>query len=1152
MNEQIIYVKFSNDRKRDFRIRTEIAECGGQKTVRKIAACKEAVPHVRRMYAEYRLLTEVYGETRFVPNRCELKGDTAEFEYLDGRTMEEILDRLYDTDRDAFRSLLKSCLDEIGKTAAGKLFSLTEEYLAVFGQEIPEDVCEAAPASDVDLLFSNIIVTDGGQGEETWHVIDYEWTLPFPVPVLFIKWRALHYYLAGREERNAADTAELYEMAGFSPKDIRRFAAMEEHFQKWIAGDTEAVRELYPAMTPGAVYPAELMGKAEFTGAADRTVIYFDRGDGYSEADALRIPIGEDGRVEAEFAPEGAVSVRIDPAEMPAACVVREITADGKPFDRAVFGTNGRWADQRTLVFGDNDPMIIVPGLSPDISRMKVSLEVKTGRDDYTAAVNKALKADAEELQFLKERLACEEETCREILRRVESVKGTKAIRAYRYGRKRLGKTDPFDSIRPKLQNHQGIHLHLDHRYFDGPGIVIQGWIYDADYCGESLRVVNCLGLDAEAEIERVVRDDVNATFHIDTARKSGFNIRIPYESIGNLPYVLRIENPRGVLSYDLHIELDPEKRRERRELIRQGTIVAPDEPPMEYDDWMRERAVPEEERERQRQEHFPYEPKISVVIPLFNTPAVYLTEICDSILNQTYANVELCLADGSTEDGPEKLIASRYAGDGRVRYRRLAENRGISENTNEAIRMAEGDIIMLADHDDTVDPSACYEIVKAFNSDIDVDIVYTDEDKITQTGNIYYDPNFKPDYNLDLLRSNNYICHIFAVRRMVVQMAGLLRSEFDGAQDYDFILRCCEKARGIRHVPKALYHWRAHMDSTAGNPESKLYAYENGRRAVAAHYERLGISAQVEMTQYWGRYRTIFAVQGRPLVSIIIPNRDHAADLRRCLDSVFAKSTYQNYEILILENGSQEPETKAYYGELTAAHANVRILEWKEDFNYSAINNFGAKEAAGEYLLFLNNDTEVLTPSWIEELLGHAQRPDVGCVGAKLLFPDGTIQHAGVVLGMGGAAGHMFAGLSAKVFSYGGRANSTQDLSAVTAACMMTRRSVFLEAGGFDPEFRVAFNDVDYCLKLREKNLLVVENVFAELVHYESATRGSDMAASDSEKHRRFLSEANRLRAKWPAYYEGGDPYFNPNLEPNRSDFALKGQYPTGNPEEL
>ncbi len=1151
MSEQILYAKFSNDRGRQFRIRTEIADRDGTLFVRKVPECPEAVPHVARLEAECRLLEDLYKETRFKPNRCVMNGESAEFEYLSGETMEEILDRLLASDPAAFREKMKSVLAEIDKTATGS-FELTEAYLSVFGHEIPQDICKAAPASDVDLLFQNILTGKGEDGAEVWHVIDYEWTLPFPVPVNFIKWRALHYYTAGKVSRQSVMTADMYEAAGFRSKDERMFAAMERHFQEWIAGDTEAVWKLYPAVTPGAADVAEIIGKAEFSGAKNRTVIYFDRGDGYSEEDALRLPLKEDGRIDVEVNPEGARSVRIDPSEMPSAAVIREISVDGKPVGTAALGTNGAWADARTLVFGDPDPMVIVPDLPAGASSLKISLEVKTGYDDYTAAVRKALKAGAEEIQFLKERLACEEETCREIMRRVEAVKGTKAIRAYRKGRKQLGKTDPFDSIRPALANHQGIHLHLDHRYFDGPGIVIQGWIYDADYCGESLRLVNSLGLDASAEIERVVRDDVNATFNIDPNRKSGFNIKIPYETIENLPYVLRIENPRGVLSCDLNIEMDPAKRKERRDLIRAGVISAPDEPPMEYDDWMREHAVPEEERERQRGEHFPQEPVISVVIPLYNTPLNYLQEICDSVLNQTYGKLELCLADGSTEDRVGAFIKEHYGDDPRVRYRRLEENRGISENTNEAIRMADGDIIMLADHDDTLDPSACYEIVKAFNSDIDVDIVYTDEDKITQTGNIYYDPNFKPDFNLDLLRSNNYICHIFAVRRMVVQMAGLLRSEFDGAQDYDFILRCCEQARSIRHVPKALYHWRAHMDSTAGNPESKMYAYENGRRAVAAHYERLGIPARVEMTQYWGRYRTIFEVQGNPLVSIIIPTRDHAADLRRCLDSVFGKSTYRNFEVLLIENGSEEPETEAYYQELTEKHGNVRILRWTEPFNYSLINNFGAKEAAGEYLLFLNNDTEVITPDWIEEMLGHAQRADVGCVGAKLLYPDGTIQHAGVILGMGGAAGHMFAGLSSKVFTYGGRANSTQDLSAVTAACMMTKKSVFDEAGGFDPEYQVAFNDVDYCLKLREKGLLVVENVFAELMHDESKTRGSDMARDNDEKHRRFLSEAERLRSRWPSYYKDGDPYFNPNLEPNRSDFALKGQYPTGNPEDL
>ena len=341
------------------------------------------------------------------------------------------------------------------------------------------------------------------------------------------------------------------------------------------------------------------------------------------------------------------------------------------------------------------------------------------------------------------------------------------------------------------------------------------------------------------------------------------------------------------------------------------------------------------------------------------------------------------------------------------------------------------------------------------------------------------------------------------------------------------------------------LYHWRSHPASTAGNPESKLYAYENGRRAVQAHYDRLGLKAKAYMTKYYGRYRSIFEVQGEPLVSIIIPNKDHKEDLKRAIDSIFDKTTYKNYEIIVVENGSTQDDILEYYDEIQNSHENVKVVKFTEPFNYSRVNNFGVANSKGEYLLFLNNDVEVIEPDWMKEMLGYCERKDVGVVGARLLYPDDTVQHVGVIIGLGGAAGHMFYGAPAEAFTYAGRGNSTQDLSAVTAACMMTKREVYEKAGGFDERFVVAFNDADYCLKVRDLGLLVVLNIYAELYHYESISRGSDKAKDDKERHDRFLKEADAFRAKWPVYFEKGDPYYNQNLDLTRSDFALKWQYP-------
>ena len=561
---------------------------------------------------------------------------------------------------------------------------------------------------------------------------------------------------------------------------------------------------------------------------------------------------------------------------------------------------------------------------------------------------------------------------------------------------------------------------------------------------------------------------------------------------------------------------------------------------PYPYVKWLSENTPGENILEQQRKKKFAYSPLISIVIPLYNTPLQYLEELLDSVTGQTYGNFQLCLADGSDNDRAENFISENYGSDSRIRYKRLEKNDGISENTNRAIEMATGDFVMFSDHDDTLAPNALFEIVKTINDYPGTDVVYTDEDKVTMDGGHYFDPHFKPDFNLDMLRCNNYICHIFVVKREILEKVGMLRKEFDGAQDYDFILRCCEQAQNIRHVPKILYHWRNHPASTAGNPESKMYAYEAGRAAVQAHYDRLGIQAKVSMTENWGRYRTELALTGRPLISILIPNKDHQEDLERCITSIYNKSTYKNFEIIIIENNSTSEEIFHYYRQLEKQYENLRILEWKKQFNYSEINNFGAEAANGDYLLLLNNDIEVITENWMEEMLSYCQREDVGIVGAKLLYPNDKIQHAGVIIGMGPSrtAGHIFYNFPRDQFVYAGRTQTTQDLSAVTAACMMTKKSLYTRLHGLDEKFLVAFNDIDYCLRMRELGKLVVYNAYVEMYHYESQTRGSD---KNSENKKRFSEEVKIFKKRWGEILKKGDPYYNPNLSLSRSDCSLR-----------
>mgnify|MGYP005861513953 CR=1 FL=1 len=663
-------------------------------------------------------------------------------------------------------------------------------------------------------------------------------------------------------------------------------------------------------------------------------------------------------------------------------------------------------------------------------------------------------------------------------------------------------------------------------------------------------------------------RDDVSQIYFGRVMdREFGFDIQFPYVRGKDYYLVIRGENRRIRVKYNedlikkrssvahkriqkirdlmnmetVHVCLDFWKENGLKALLLKSKHKLQGiDNDYDYGEWYSLTKPSNEELERQRQERFDYMPKFSIVIPVYKTPERYLKEMLDSILAQTYAKWEVCVADGSPRGESAERVLKRYAlKDERIRYVVLGENKGIAGNTNAAIDMAKGDFIVLADHDDTLAPDALFECVKAINSDPEIDVVYTDEDKLDIDGGELFEPHFKPDFNPDLLTSVNYICHLFVVNRELLDEVGGFQEEFDGAQDYDFIFRCTEKARKIYHVPKALYHWRCHQNSTSSNPESKLYAFEAGARAIQAHYERMGIRAlSVEKGVDYGIYHTKFEITGNPLVSVIIPNKDHTADLDVCMRSLIEKGTYKNLEFIIVENNSTEPETFQYYERIQKEFDFIHVVKWEREFNYSAINNFGVTAASGEYLLFLNNDTELINPESIEELLGFCQRDDVGIVGARLLYSDDTIQHAGVVVGFGGIAGHTFIGLHRAESSYFNRAMCAQDYSAVTAACMMSKKSLFETVGGFSEELAVAFNDIDYCMKIRSLGKLVVYAPYALFYHYESKSRGLE---DTPEKVERFNREIKMFADKWPDILKNGDPYYNPNLTLRKSNFALR-----------
>ena len=569
---------------------------------------------------------------------------------------------------------------------------------------------------------------------------------------------------------------------------------------------------------------------------------------------------------------------------------------------------------------------------------------------------------------------------------------------------------------------------------------------------------------------------------------------------------------------------------------IRLHERFEPEEVP--YGPWYRAYIPTEETLETQRKQKFDYSPLISIAVPAYQTPVEFLRQMIESLIVQTYSNWELCIVNASPDNEEmQKVLAEYSAGDSRVRFCNLKENLGIAENTNRAFAMTKGEFVGLLDHDDLLAPNALYEIVKILQDHPQADALYTDEDKVTTELDEHFQPHLKSDFNLDLLRSNNYICHFFVVRKSIVEKTGGFRKEFDGAQDYDFIFRCTENAGEVLHVPEILYHWRTHKASTADNPASKMYAFEAGKRAIEAHLERTGTKGEVSHTQDLGFYRVKYPVQGKPLVSVIIPNKDEKETLQTCLEMLEKNTGYQNFEIIIVENNSTTDEIFRYYKELSG-NRKIHLLRWGKEFNYSAINNFAVAHAKGEYLLFLNNDVKSINPDWLEEMLGVCQRPEVGGVGAKLIYPDNTIQHAGCVIGMGGIAGHMFVDMPADRTGYLHKASLLQDMSAVTAACLLMKKEVFEQAGGFTEELAVAFNDVDLCLKVRKNGYLIVYDPYAKLYHMESKTRGAE---DSKEKVRRFQTEIEYMRCHWIDILKNGDPCYNKNLSLTKWNYSLK-----------
>jgi O-antigen biosynthesis protein len=555
------------------------------------------------------------------------------------------------------------------------------------------------------------------------------------------------------------------------------------------------------------------------------------------------------------------------------------------------------------------------------------------------------------------------------------------------------------------------------------------------------------------------------------------------------------------------------------------------------YLDWIITNEPADYELQQQRDEASKLStcPLFSIVTPVYHPPVHLLTDMLDSVCNQTYKNWEHCVVNADPHDEKSRHKIELYSQkDHRINAKTLLENLGISSNTNEAIKMAKGEWIAFLDHDDQLAPFALFEVYKYIQQHPDVDVLYSDEDKFRHSDHHRFSPFFKPDYNLDYLRSLNYMDHFVVVRKSLGDSIGWLDPAYDGSQDYDLLLKLTERTKNIYHVPKILYHWKMTEGSVAETLTNKPYAVRAGEKALLDHLNRCEVGASVEVGKF--PYEAHYKISPEPKISMVIPNRDNYLTLKCFLDSIFNKSTYSNFELIIVENGSVQKDIFTYY-DFLLKNPKVKIIEWKEEFNFSSVNNYGEANATGDVILLLNNDLEVISENWLERMLEHCLRSDIGAVGAKLIYPNNTIQHAGVIVGMFGAAGHSQKYYDRSSPGYYYRLICNQNYSALTAACLMVRREVFKQVGGLDPAFKVEFGDVDFCLRILHHGYRNLWTPFAELYHHESLTRGAN---DTKEKKQLNEHEVALFQDRWADFLKKGDPSYNPNLTLEIEDFGF------------
>ncbi|MCD7981970.1 MAG: glycosyltransferase [Clostridiales bacterium] len=1022
MTGKKIFVKISNDRAARFCTVTSIIQDQGEKYVLKEPENPLAEDHVRNIENNGKLLAERYQNSRIRFAEAKRQGAGVRVSWVEGRSFEEYLDDLLEQgDTEACIQAMTDYFSQIFSPETHEYRELPDSEI-FFESDRPAGPIPALNGIDIDMLFQNVIYS----GEEgIWTDYDYEWVPKCDVPVKFLIYRCLNYYLV-TEKRMRLLGDQLYSRFQISEKERETYGNMEAQLQSFIAEGIVPLWRMYERIGGSVVQVLPMVERRIFNRSAE---VFFDRGQGFSAEDTANVKTQEPHpgliRAIAEY-PEGTKTVRFDPAQ--SACVIQiEYLRDSEGRELS-FSTNGSERESGEYLFLHNDPQIFI------------------------------------------------------------SVDGNAGSFESEY---RLNLIDAENTI---AQN------------------------------GMLAKVSECEQLSAQLEENKRQNEDLinqNKNLKTSLSEKEQLFLSVTESTTWKLTEPLR-KAGRSAARVKA-------RRRSREDMRMRERYLQTDEEENTYQKW-----IETLERQDSCQEEPEYQPKISVLVPVYNVLDKHLIPCIESVLNQTYQNWELCMADDcSTWENVRKTLR-RYEKNDKVKVVYRNENGHISRSTNSALEMATGEYIAFLDCDDVLAPNALYEVARVLNEDPELDFIYSDEDKIDDDGKSRFMPHFKSDWAPDTLMEFMYTCHLGVYRRRIAEEIGGLRVGFEGAQDYDFVLRFTEKTDKIAHISKILYHWRVREESTAGTPEAKPYILEAAKRTQEEALARRNLRGEVELVRESWQYRVNYLPEVWPKVSVVIPSKDNYEVLKTCLDSFHELTDYPDYEIILVDNGSDE-ENRKKYQDISNAYG-MQYIYHREAFNFSHMCNLGGKAASGELLLFLNDDIEIIDSKWLKRMAGQAALPHVGAVGAKLLYPDGdTIQHAGVI-NLECGPSHAFTGFSDKQSYSFGRNRMDYNYLAVTAACLLVGKEKFERVSGFNEELAVAYNDIEFCFHLAAEGYYNVVRNDAVLLHHESLSRGLDR--EDKRKFERLVREREKLYSIYPQY-RGWDPFYNRNLVQNNVDFS-------------